>query len=460
MPSTVASPSRSLSGATWSRWAFIAALLAAFAAYRIILVLAGPALIWQDSLFYKSVGRLPILSGGFWAGHFPFVTPLLWKLTGTDTSFVVTQTVFSVLAWATAALVIASVIKRGWGQVLAVLFVLALASSSYVTMWDRSVLSETTSLAFVALLVATLIAFASKPSWVWFGAVVVSATGMIFSRDSNTVTIGLIALGILVVSPFAFSWHPPRRLLTLGATLLLVALLAEGLAAAAGRDGTYTLDDLYVRVFPYPARDAFFAAHGMPDSALVEQLAASTHPSPDQAPVVVPADDAATAALYNWIDAGHATTTYALWLITHPIFVISAPFQSPQEAFNYANGKLGFYAALGSPMTPVLSTALFRWWATAAETAAAVALALVQRRRRSALHDHPTSPAPWLSREWQVAAALALMGLLAMLIAWQAEGQEVTRHMLEGSVELRLAVLALLAFGASSVSQRWALHAK
>ncbi len=460
MPSTVVSRSRSLSGATWSRWAYIAALIAAFAAYRIILVLAGPPLIWQDSLFYKSVGRLPILSGGFWAGHFPFVTPLLWKLTGTDTSFVVTQTVFSILAWAIAALVIACMIKRGWGQVLAVVFVLALASSSYVTMWDRSVLSETTSLAFVALLVATLIAFASKPSWVWFGAVVVSATGMTFSRDSNTVTIGLIALGILVVSPFAFSWQPPRRLLTLGATLLLVALLAEGLAAAAGRDGTYTLDDLYVRVFPYPARDAFFAAHGMPDSALVEQLAASTHPPPDQAPVVVPADDAATAALYNWIDAGHATTTYALWLITHPIFVVSAPFQSPQEAFNYANGKLGFYAALGSPMTPVLNTALFRWWATAAEAAAAVALAGLQRRRRSALHDHPISPAPWRSREWQVAAALALLGLLAMLIAWQAEGQEVTRHMLEGSVELRLAVLALLAFGASSVSQRWALHAK
>jgi hypothetical protein len=454
MPSTVASQARALSAlrvAKWSRRAFTAGLIAAFAAYRIYLVLAGPALIWQDSYFYKSVGRLSIASSGFWAGHFPPLVPLLWKLTGTDTSFVVTQTVVSVLAWATAALVIASRTKRGWGQVLAVLFVLALASSSYVTMWDRSVLSETMTLAFVALFVATLIAFAGKPSWGWFGAVVVSASGMIFCRDSNTVTVGLIALGILVVSPFIFRWHPPRRLLALGAALLLVAVLAEGLAATAGRDGTYTLDDLYVRVFPYPPRDAFFAAHGMPDAALVEQLAASTHPSPGQAPVVAPAHDAATAALYHWIDSGHATTTYALWLITHPIFVISAPFQSPQEAFNYANGNLGFYAAIGSPMTPVLDTALFRWWATAAEAAGALALALVQMRSRPS-PDHLANSARWRSREWQMAAALALMGLLAMLIAWQAEGQEVTRHMLEGSVELRLAVLALLAFGFSGAS--------
>ncbi len=411
------------------------AFMGAFAAYRIWEALAGPALIWQDTKFYESVGTMSILSGGFWAGHFPPLVPLLWKLTGTQTSFVLAQTVIAVIAWSTTAGVIATRVRQAWAQVLATALVLALASSQYVTQWDRSILSETTTLAFVALFVATLVGFASKPGRAWFGAVVVSAIGMAFSRDSNTVTVGIVAVGLLVVAGVVSRRRSPRRLQALGAALLTVAILAEGLAAAAGRDGTYTLDDLYVRVFPYPARDAFFAAHGMPDVGLVEALAARTKTPPGAAPVVAPTDTAATAPLFAWIDAGHATTTYALWLLTHPVFLVSAPFQSPQEAFNYANGDLGFYAASGSPTTPVLTTSLYRWWATTAMAALALCLALARRRGL------------WRSREWQVPGALALIGLLAMLIAWQAEGQEVTRHMLEGSVQLRLAVLALLAFG-------------
>ncbi len=410
----------------------IAAMIGGFAAYKLIEALAGPALVWQDSVFYEKVGTAAITSGHFWAGHFPPLVPLVWKLTGTAISFVALQTVISILAWSAASLVLASRITQRWAKVATVALVLALASSQYVVQWDRSILSETITLSMVVLFVTTLVGFVSRPSRGWFAAVVLAAIGMVEARDSNIATVGLAGVGIAVAVVCIYGRRSPRRLMAMAASLFVIALLAGVATAVAGRSGTYTNDDLYVRIFPYPARDAFFAAHGMPDAKAVESLAAFTKTTAGQAPVVVPSGPT-FAALTSWIDAGHATGTYVAWLATHPIFALSAPFQSPPETFNNASGDLTFYSALGSISTPVLTPALFSWWASTATAGVAVALAAWRET--------------WRSRAWQGLAALALLGLLTMLIAWQAEGQEVARHTLEGSVQVRLAVLGLLALG-------------
>src|SRR6202035_3380493 len=39
---------------------------------------------------------------------------------------------------------------------------------------------------------------------------------------------------------------------------------------------------------------------------------------------------------------------------------------------------------------------------------------------------------------------IAAFGPVAMLLAWQGDGQEVTRHMVEGSIEMRLGILLVL----------------
>jgi hypothetical protein len=41
-----------------------------------------------------------------------------------------------------------------------------------------------------------------------------------------------------------------------------------------------------------------------------------------------------------------------------------------------------------------------------------------------------------------------------MLLAWQGDGQEVTRHMVEGSVQTRLAVLLFLLIAALALSTK------
>ena len=46
----------------------------------------------------------------------------------------------------------------------------------------------------------------------------------------------------------------------------------------SGRDTLNTTDNLYVRVFPYPARVAWFSAHGMPEAKQIDKLAATDPP--------------------------------------------------------------------------------------------------------------------------------------------------------------------------------------
>ena len=45
-------------------------------------------------------------------------------------------------------------------------------------------------------------------------------------------------------------------------------------------------------------------------------------------------------------------------------------------------------------------------------------------------------------------AVLGALGPVSMLLAWQGDGQEVTRHMVEGSVETRLGILLFLLIAA------------
>jgi hypothetical protein len=53
----------------------------------------------------------------------------------------------------------------------------------------------------------------------------------------------------------------------------------------------------------------------------------------------------------------------------------------------------------------------------------------------------------WTERPWRVVTVLTLVGIVAMLVAWHGDGQEVTRHTVEGAAEVRLGVWILLTLG-------------
>jgi hypothetical protein len=53
----------------------------------------------------------------------------------------------------------------------------------------------------------------------------------------------------------------------------------------------------------------------------------------------------------------------------------------------------------------------------------------------------------WSDRPWRVSLVITVIGVLAMLVAWHGDGQEVTRHTIEGFAQVRLGLWLLVLLG-------------
>ena len=220
--------------------------------------------------------------------------------------------------------------------------------------------------------------------------------------------------------------------------LLGVVILCGWGTLSSQRTTPNTADVLFVRVFPFPDRVAWFAAHGMPQANRIDRLAADSQATSGQAKVVgFSLSDPAFQPFERWLrlEGGH---TYALWLVTHPWYVVSEPLQRPERAFNFAQGNLDFYAPVTDPAKSPLTTLL---WPPLLEllvlSAVPIYLGIVSEA--------------WRTAPWRVVGVLTLVGMAGMLMAWHGDGQEVTRHTVEGFAEVRLGVWLLFAMGLLSL---------
>jgi hypothetical protein len=439
-----ATPSSGARSGIWS--GVLAAVgIAAFAAYKLWQALVGDPLVWQDSLSYQASGANSLTSRALWAGYRPPVTPLLWKVTGTLTSFVVVQTGISILAWTALAVVVGRLARRGWPQLVAGGLVLGFAVTTPIVQWDRSVLSESISLSLLALLFAAAIAWARRPTWPRSAAVMAVALVFAATRDTQIWVVAMLALA-LGGSAAWHAWRASRpagtrdlqpdpgvvaRVAWVAAALAVVVLLTGWSSAAAHRTQQNLVNVFTVRVFPYVGRVDWFADHGMPDARALRALARAAKGIDGDAPVVG-VDLAAPqfAALNRWLhDDG--PSTYMEWLLTHPGYVLGEPLHRPERTFNNAEGHLAFYAAPDRTDVSLANTLLYpAWFFAVAAAVAALAGAWATGR--------------WRLHEWQMIVLLGVLGLLHMLIAWHGDGMEVTRHAAIGNVQARLAVILAL----------------
>ena len=402
---------------------------------------SGVPLIWTDSTSYALIADHPLLSTGFWAGQRPVVVPMALKLVDSATGFVALQSLVAVAAWGLLAFTVGRLVAPGWRRVVAVWAVLAFATSTPVILWNRSVLSESLSLSLQAALVAAVIWAARRLTWPRVLSIVLLALAYAATRDAQVWTVGVLGVVVVVagLDRLRRTRRFPRRLAVLAAGLLVAAAATGWVAAHSGRTTQNAANVFFVRVFPFPARVAWFATHGMPDARRIDQMAAATRPpEPGAAKVVDPVP--AYPALGRWID-DHGQGTYLLWMVTHPTFVFTEPLRRPERAFNFADGDLTFYAApdrVGSPLSPLFWPA---WWWMVPMSVVAIAAAVVGGR--------------WRRRSWLAVVMLAALGLVTMLIAWNGDGQEVTRHTIEGFAELHVCVLVAVTVAVLGLSESW-----
>jgi hypothetical protein len=438
---------RRLAGPAVLGWQVVAVL--AFAGYRISEAASQPPAVWQDSEAYFAVSMHGLLSTELWTGPRAPLVPLLLKITGGYRHYVIFQAVLAVACWVFLAWTVSRLVRPGWREVVMTWAVLGFATAPLIVLWDWSALSESPSLSTLALLCAVGIWLVRRFTWTRLAVLGVATFAYEGLRDADIWSVTIVAIVILGVSGLRTirgaalgserlavtlhsRWRQHRDGALVGIVLLAVSALT-GLAADVSHRNVLNIEEaFYIRVFPFPARVAWLSAHGMPQGQAIDTLAHNTPPAtPVQAQVVAPVLTAANwVPLRSWFQTT-ALTTYAFYLFEHPYYDVTAPFGAPALTYNNAQGDLTFYQASGhqpiaaaqTVFAPNRGVEIFLGF-----LALAIAAQRDVRRRR----------------EWRFLVAFVLVGLLSMLVAWHGEGQEVTRHMVEGNVESRLGVLLCL----------------
>jgi hypothetical protein len=415
-----------------------------FAGYVLWQGTGGPPLIWTDTTSYAIVAGHSLLSTGFWAGQRPPAVPLLLKMVNSSYAFTDLQSLIAVAAWGFLAFTVGRMVSPGWRRLVAVWTVLAFATSTPIVLWNRSVLSESLSLSLLALLVAAVIWAARRLTWPRVAAVALSALAFAATRDTQVWTVALLGVVVAVAALVGAVHHRrfPRRMGVLALSLLAAAGATGWDVVHTGRSEQNLEHVLYVRVFPFPRRVAWFAAHGMPDARWIDTVAAATAPPSPGAATVVGSEQLVGprfASLEHWM-VTKGESAYLLWLVTHPLFIVTEPLARPERAFNFADGSLTFYAAptrVDSPLSDLLWPA---WWWMLPMTVVAVGAAAVTRT--------------WRENSWRAVMVLGAVGIVTILVAWNGDGEEVARHTVEGLAEVHLCVLIAATVGVLTVIPR------
>jgi hypothetical protein len=405
----------------------------------------APQLIWQDSEAYVAVAAHPLWSMAFWAGTYPPVVPILWKVTGSGTAFVLVQGLLAVGAWGFLAWTVSRLLGAPLRRSAAFVVVLAFSTVTQVVLWNRSVLSESVSLSLIATLYACIILLSRSPSWPKVIAVVATAMAMASVRDSLIWTVGALSVFCGIYAVVVAKKDPGVGIFAavLAVSLVMVAGLASWGVQYSKREVVSVVSVLEVRVFPYPQRVAWFASHGMPEATAVDRLAQRTKPSrPSQTKVVsISESDPAFGKLVVW-EQEAGPSTYARWIVSHPTYLLTEPLVRPQRSLNNANGSVMVYAAANRVDSPFSSVLWPSWWWLLPMALVALASSVIS--------------GVWRSRTWGIVVVLTMIGVVEIIVSWNADGQEAARHTIEGVLEVRLGALLLFLIGVFSIREHLA----
>jgi hypothetical protein len=426
---------------------FVASMAVA-AAVRTWQVIGREAVWWNDSADFLASARTGLFSVERWAGPRTVAAPLLLSLAQFEPrAYVLWQAAIAVACWAALAASVWTVMGEGRARWLGALAIVAFSCTVPVTMWERSVLSESLAASTLALTVAAALQLARGVTWLRVAAVLAASALWLTTRDSHAsvVLVASLALGAgLAVT----GWRnrdrrkdddAQARDRAEGALILLACWLftlgaVAWVSASHGDRYVYPLRNVFeARVLPYPDRVAWFADHGMPQA---ERFVGPDAPPPvvgggGEAPVVYVADD--EPSLRRWLAwvASDGQRTFAAWVATHPAYLVTEPLRNPERTFNNALGDRTYYAPLDQRELPLLTDVLVpgRWVALAA---VAVAAAWATRRRR------------WGSPLLLVGAATVALAVPHALVSWHSDGMETARHLMVPSLQLYLGALLMV----------------
>lgn len=411
---------------------------------------------FPDTHEYVRVAQAPLFSKQFLAGQRPLTTPLLLKMVRSDYErFALLQFVLWITSWGALAAVVGWMLRSWIAKTLGLIGVLSLALTSDIFLWNGTVLSETSSNALFALLVATGLLLVHSRQWfrrsvqAWAAIGVGALLGFwSMTRDANMFgVLAVAAMALLALLWSFFRTHFSQWRWFLGALVVFGILIFSAqnfVAERAGRWKIPLIDVIGKRVLVDAEATSYFVQRGMP---LNERVTCFTGLW-------------ATDCGYDWSGFGdwlqRGKTVYYHYLLTHLVFTLTQQFVHWNEFYNGDNTHyfpVENPAALTTSPPPipgwqVLFTAtLYPKGAIATPlliVAALISVIAVTLRRAD--------------RRWVVPIALLILILPLSLVVWHGDSRELERHGLLVAVQGRLAVLLVLLLTADMLLERKRLH--
>ncbi|MGH9228235.1 MAG: hypothetical protein ACRD07_05775 [Acidimicrobiales bacterium] len=420
-----------------------AVVLAAVRAWQI----AGRGAVWwNDSADFLASAATGLFSLERWAGPRTAAAPLVLSLAGFDPgTYVSWQAAVAVVCWAALATSVWRVIRGRRARWVGALAVVAFSCTAPVTMWERSVLSESLAASTLALTLAAVLQLARGVNGRRVAAVLAASALWLLTRDSHAAVVLVAAVALALGLVFA-EWQGRRSgddrkerdraadaLVLLACGLLALGALAW-VAASHGNRHVFPLRNVFqARVLPYPDRVAWFADHGMPQA---ERFVGPDALAPvvgggGLAPVTYVADDAPD--MREWLAwvARDGRGAFATWLATHPAYLVTEPLRDPERTFNNALGDRSFYAPVDQRDLPLVTGVLVpSRWVVLAVVAAVAAWATWRHR--------------WGSPPLLVGAASVALAVPHGLVSWHSDGMETARHLLVPALQLYLGALLMV----------------
>jgi hypothetical protein len=440
---------------------------------RVWQIAGRDAIWWNDSADFLTSARTGLLSADRWAGPRTPASPLVLSLAGLEPGTYVTwQAAIAVVCWAALAASVWTVVAGRWSRWLAAGVVVAFSSTVPVTMWERSVLSESLAASTLALLAAATLQLARGVDGWRVAGVLVAAALWLATRDTHA-SVALVAASALAAGLVVAEWRrrhrreaddrddpadpddpadrddrddaddrdrrggrPADALVVLACGLFLLGAAATA-GASHGNRHAFPLRNVFeVRVLPYPDRVAWFADRGMPQAGLFAGPDALVPVvDGDQAPVTYVGDnDPALQEWLAWLERD-GRQAFALWVVTHPAYLVTEPLRDPERTFNNARGDRSFYAPLDQREVPLVTTVLFPARIVALSVAVFVAMRATSRRR-------------WSDPLVLTGAVVVALAAPHALVSWHSDGMETARHLVVPVLQLHLGVL-LMVIGAA-----------
>ena len=263
------------------------------------------------------------------------------KIICPDDLLLYSQSLFSLAACTLLGLAGAMTGRTSKGRLTLFVFPLLFSVTPLVAEWNFIALSESFSLSFFFVFVALWTFFLKFKHPFWLVGIGMTALLWASIRDLNNYVLVMIAVVIAIMTIIMLVRGPltrlgrgrlPRSLLFSLAALCIFFVIIfklDGASADQGHRYVYCFYDLIAnRILPVPEYVAYFSDHGMPVSPALYERMGTIASSDNGAFYKDPRLEEFRAWTYR-----SGKTTYINFLISHPLYLITAPVLTFPDVF-------------------------------------------------------------------------------------------------------------------------------